>query len=100
MLKVEEVTVKLTAHAEKRMREQFKPPLTKDDIAEALREGMMCQVFGGLYVKHGNVGLILKSRLTAEANFHVTTVLNLENEKQVRTLAPLQKTPYKEVAVI
>jgi len=54
-------------------------PLTKRDIAEALRKGRMCRIPGGFYVKHGDVGLILKSRLTAEADFHVTTVLNLKN---------------------
>jgi hypothetical protein len=95
-----EVRVKLSPHARKRMEQRFKPPLTEKDIAEALRRGKMCQVFGGFYVKHGNVGLILKSRLTLEADYCVTTVFNLERVKQAKTLRPLQKTPYKKVIVI
>jgi hypothetical protein len=91
-----EVTVKLTAHARKRMEQRFKAP---PDIAEVLRNGKMCQVFGGFYIEHGNVGLILKSRLTSEADYYVATVFNLEREKPAKTLMPLQKKPYRKVIV-
>jgi len=96
-----EVTVKLTRHAKQRMKDRFNHhPLTKKDIAEALRKGRICRIPGGFYVKHGDVGLILKSRLTAEADFHVTTVLNLKNARRRKTLTPFRKTPYKKVTVL
>lgn len=96
-----EVTVKLTGHAKRRMKDRFSPPLRLEDVAEALRQGKMFLFDGGCYFKHQNVGLILRSRLNAKCNFYVITVLNLKrNSFRKPILSPPNRSPFESVVIL
>ena len=80
---------------------RFNPPLKPEDIAEALLEGKMYPFAGGYYLEHRNVGLILKSRITAACHFYVVTVMNLDQGRFFKAgLSPPKRFPFKSVVVL
>lgn len=96
-----EVSVKLTSHAKEKMQERFKPPLTLNDIAEALAKGKFYSANGRHYIKYRNICLVLTSRLASESDFHLVTVLNLKRNKLgKRCFIKTEKPPFKNVRFI
>jgi len=92
----EEIIVKLSPHARRRMRERFKNSLRIGDLAEAIMKGKFYPFASGYFVEYGEIGLVLRSRLTAHYHYVITTVLNLR-QKSLRPLSTPRRSPYKSV---
>jgi hypothetical protein len=96
-----EVSVKLTSHAKERMQDRFKPPLTLNDIKEAMVKGEVYSINGRHYIKHKNICLVLASRLASESDLHLVTVLNLNRNKLAKTrFIKVEKSAFKRVRFV
>ena len=76
MVALDEAIVKLTELAKERMRDGFGKLLGMKILARALREGRFYTLGSGYFVEYGDIGLLLRSRLTAHYHYVITTVLN------------------------
>jgi hypothetical protein len=96
-----EVSVKLTSHAKERMQDRFKPPLTLNDITEAMVKGDVYSINGRHYIKYKNICLVLASRLTSESDFHIVTILDLKRNKLgKKCFIKTEKTAFKRVRFV
>ena len=99
MVALDEAIVKLTELAKERMRDGFGRSLGMKILARALREGRIYPLGSGYFVEYGDIGLLLRSRLTAHYHYVITTVLNLK-QKPLRPLSTPRRSPYKSVRIL